>query len=279
MRIIGRWAARHSTHPHVRAGSKTPDHGFQPTGYELAEAERRGQHEESPAARPGYRGDSGANPPTVPALGLDQQQAAVVLAALEDAAVLRREAIGNCPDCRSADERICTDHEGSWEAAEEYDSLRWHLHSTHRDSQPNHEAAAAPVSAPAESLKAKGPGVGGERGGREGQATVASEHGEIEHGSEPEPGEYMPPAVPDTTLGVPPDRYNIMAGYAREVNRPNCAPDGEPYISPEEGASLGERLGNRAGPGSAEGQIFCRNDASDCWNEASDYEPDREMGE
>jgi hypothetical protein len=109
--------------------------------------------------------------------------------------------------------------------------------------------------------------------------TAALEHGEIAHGSELEPGEYVPLAVPDTIRGVPPEVYNAIADYAREVTRANCGPDTEAYMSPEEGASLDGRLGDRAGPGPAEGQIFCRNEANDYWNEASDYEPDREMGE
>jgi hypothetical protein len=65
---------------------------------------------------------AGAQLPT-----LDQEQTATVLAALDDAAALRRETIGNCPDCRSAEERVCVDHQGGWEAADDYDRLRWQL--------------------------------------------------------------------------------------------------------------------------------------------------------
>lgn len=272
MRITGRWAARHSTHPHVRAGSKTPDHGFQPTGYELAEAERRGQHEESPAARPGYRGDSGANPPTVPALGLDQQQAALVIAALEDAAALRRETIGNCPDCRSADERVCNEHEGSWEAAEEYDSLRWHLDITHRESQPNHEAGAATAGAPAEHLQPTGHNVGGDQSELSGQMAGGLESGQAGLLDQAEPEDYVPSAVTDTSRGMPPEVYAI-ADYGREVKRPKSSPHGKPSTSPEGEVSPAEWLSEDPGdPGPAEEQIIG-------WNRSSGYEADREPGE
>jgi hypothetical protein len=66
-------------------------------------------------------GDTGRN------LTLDQHQAATIIAALEDAAALRREAIGYCPDCKQSPAGPCPDHGGSWETADEYDNLRWQL--------------------------------------------------------------------------------------------------------------------------------------------------------
>jgi hypothetical protein len=87
-------------------------------------------------------------------LTLDQEQAATVMAALDDAAALRREAIGNCPNCRSAEERVCVDHQGSWEAADDYDRLRWQLEADTGGSHSGYradpaEAADMPVEAAA----------------------------------------------------------------------------------------------------------------------------------
>lgn len=64
-------------------------------------------------ASPDNQGSGEAPSEVIPALELDQKQTSVVLAALEDAAALRREVIGYCPDCRSADNHVCTEHEGS----------------------------------------------------------------------------------------------------------------------------------------------------------------------
>jgi hypothetical protein len=87
-------------------------------------------------------------------LTLDQEQAATVMTALDDAAALRREAIGNCPDCRSAEERACADHQGSWEAADDYDQLRWQLEADTNGSYSGYradpaKAAETPVEAAA----------------------------------------------------------------------------------------------------------------------------------
>ena len=60
-------------------------------------------------------------------LALDQDQAATVIAAREDAAMLRREAIGYCAACKQSPSSTCPGHEGSWETADEYDELRWQL--------------------------------------------------------------------------------------------------------------------------------------------------------
>ena len=226
MKIIGRGAARRSTCRQVRAGPKilsaAKNQSRQLTGLRPTEGKHRGQRAEKSAARPGDPGCSEAKPEAIPAQGLDQQQAQAVLAALEDAAVLRREAIGNCPDCRSAIERVCTDHQGSWETAEEYDSLRWHLDSAWRGGQADHEAEAA-AHAPTEYPKPKETGVHGAEGGRNGQAAGVLQPGQIGQGGEPEPEEHVPPAVPDTGRGVPPEVYNAIADYAREVNRRSAA--------------------------------------------------------
>lgn len=61
------------------------------------------------------------------ALTLDQDQAATVLAALDDAAALRREAASYCPDCTRSPAGLCPGHEGSLDAADGYDALRWQL--------------------------------------------------------------------------------------------------------------------------------------------------------
>jgi hypothetical protein len=251
-----------------------------PTRSELTEGKYRGQAEEKPAATLSDRGHSGAEPEDTRALELDQEQAQVVLAALEDAAVLRQEAIGNCPECRSADERLCTDHERSWEAAEEYDALRWHLDSSRCDNQADQGTGAVPASAPTEYFQLKEPGVSRDHSGRNGQTTAALAPGQIGQGGEPEPEEYVPPAVPNPSRSVPLEVYNAMADYAREVDRPKHGPDGEPYMALEEEAFPAEWLGgSRTGPAPTKDQITGWNDANDYWNEADDYEPDREAGE
>jgi hypothetical protein len=65
------------------------------------------------------------SPPT--ALTLDRDQAATVLAALDDAAALRRETASYCPDCTRSPAGLCASHEGSLDAADGYDALRWQL--------------------------------------------------------------------------------------------------------------------------------------------------------
>jgi hypothetical protein len=61
------------------------------------------------------------------ALTLDPGQAATVLAALDDAAALRRETATYCPECTRSPASLCPGHEGSLDAADEYDTLRWQL--------------------------------------------------------------------------------------------------------------------------------------------------------
>ena len=75
------------------------------------------------ASRAGHR--DGA--PVV--LALDAGQAATVLAALDDAAALRREVTSWCPDCRAIPTGLCEDHCASLEAADAYDRLRGQLES------------------------------------------------------------------------------------------------------------------------------------------------------
>jgi hypothetical protein len=62
------------------------------------------------------------------ALTLDRGQAATVLAALDDAAALRRETASFCPECTRSPAGLCPDHERSLDAADEYDTLRRQLH-------------------------------------------------------------------------------------------------------------------------------------------------------
>jgi len=71
-------------------------------------------------------------------LALDAGQAATVLAALDDAAALRREVTAWCPDCQATTTGLCEDHGASLEAADSYDRLRWQLE------------AQAPAAHPAE---------------------------------------------------------------------------------------------------------------------------------
>jgi hypothetical protein len=85
------------------------------------------------AGRVGHR-DGGA--PAV--LALDAGQAATVLAALDDAATLRREVTSWCPDCPATPTGLCEDHWASLEAADAYDRLRGQLE------------AQAPAARPAE---------------------------------------------------------------------------------------------------------------------------------
>ena len=71
-------------------------------------------------------------------LALDAGQAATMLAALDDAAALRREVTSWCPDCRATPTGLCEDHRASLEAADAYDRLRGQLE------------AQAPAARPAE---------------------------------------------------------------------------------------------------------------------------------
>ena len=72
------------------------------------------------AARPGH--GTGAA-----AVMLDGGQAALVRAALDDAASLRREVAAWCPDCQASPADLCEDHCASLETAGSYDRLRWQL--------------------------------------------------------------------------------------------------------------------------------------------------------
>lgn len=62
-----------------------------------------------------------------PAVTLDGGQAALVLAALDDAASLRREVGVWCRDCQASPAGLCADHGASLEAAGSYDRLRRQL--------------------------------------------------------------------------------------------------------------------------------------------------------
>ncbi len=78
--------------------------------------------------------------------------------------------------------------------------------------------------------------------------------------------------MPDTSRCVPPQVYNAIGDHARQVNRPEHCPGGEPYMPPEEEAPLAEWLGEgQADPGPTEEQIIG-------WNEANGHETDLEAG-
>jgi hypothetical protein len=98
--------------------------------------------------------------------------------------------IGNCPDCRSADNHVCTEHDGSWQTAEEYDQLRWHLDNPCRYGEPDQDATAATGRAPTEHAEPVEPGVGRDRGGWEAQTTAALEPSRAEclGGAQADPG-------------------------------------------------------------------------------------------
>lgn len=82
-------------------------------------------------------------------LALDQDQAATVIAALEDAAALRRETIGYCAGCEQSPPAPCPDHQDDRERADEYDELRWQLeappgdHDHPRQAEPRSEDCEA----------------------------------------------------------------------------------------------------------------------------------------
>jgi hypothetical protein len=226
-----------------------------PEGQRLPSADHeltgQGQHDEKLAVMLDDRHRVRTEPDAARGLKLDQDQAKVVLAALEDAAALRREAIGYCPDCRSSDERVCIGHRGSWDAADEYDWLRWQLDGSCRTGQAGQERRAA-----------------------------ALDLGERRDSDAPEPDEYVAPAVLNTSRCVPPEVYQAIGDYAREVNRPVHGPDAPPYLPPDEEAAHAELFGDlRADSGPTEDQIIGGNEANDYWDQVGDYEPDREAGE
>jgi hypothetical protein len=118
--------------------------------------------------------DTQTRTPTPPAasprtaLTFDPGQAATVLAALDDAAALRRDAASYCPECTRSPAGLCQDHESSLDVADEYDTLR-------RQLQP-----ALDPSPPA----------------RQQQATPAGQHGELSRHPKP-PGEPQAMACPE----------------------------------------------------------------------------------
>ena len=260
MKILRRWAGqRPAWAAPVRAnrdvGSKTtgiPEgQRRRSANRELTSTKFQKHYDEQPTAKLDDRDRRGTEPAATRGLELYQEHAKVVLAALEDAAALRWEVIGNCPDCRSSDERVCVDHQGSWETAEDYDSLRRQLDSSCHGNETDRT-----------------------------RKTDALNPGEPQDGGTPEPDEYAPPAVPDTSRSVPPEVYNAIADYAREVNRLARGPDGAPNVSPDEETAVAELVSDsQPDPGPTEDQITSWNEANDYWNEANDYEPDREAGE
>ncbi len=71
-----------------------------------------------------------------PAVTLDGGQAALVVAALDDAAALRREVTAWCPDCQASPADLCEDHCVSLETADSYDQLRWQLEAGGEPGRP-----------------------------------------------------------------------------------------------------------------------------------------------
>jgi hypothetical protein len=142
-------------------------------------------------------------------LALDQHQAATVIAALEDAATLRRETIGYCADCEQSPAAPCPDHQDDRQRAEEYDELRWQLEAppgAHDDPRPD----------------------------------------------EPRSKEYQASQMPDTAHAVAPEVANIIADYARAVNRPAGRPAGEPSVSADGAVPFGAREPDRPSASYAE---------------------------
>jgi hypothetical protein len=190
-------------------------------------------------------------------LTLDQEQAATVMAALDDAAALRREAIGNCPDCRSADERICVDHQGSWEAADDYDQLRWQLEANTGGSNSGYRAdpaaAAGMTAEPTAAAAARA----------EDQARAETARAEAEDIQHDEPG------WTEQRADVAPSREHSGLAPDAHVMRLGPPPSMQTRWDAENAAD--------AGPG--ERQILTRNEASDYQNDAYDCDGDREAGE
>lgn len=113
VRIAGRRSVRRDSRrqrrAHSTASGGTESQLQQTIRRQPAECDHQAQREENHLANPAKHGKSR----TSRILELDQALAGVILAALDDAAALRREVISSCPDCRASDERLCTDHEGS----------------------------------------------------------------------------------------------------------------------------------------------------------------------
>ena len=190
-------------------------------------------------------------------LTLDQEQAATAMAALDDAAALRREAIGNCPDCRSAEERVCVDHQGSWEAADDYDRLRWQLEAdtggSYSGDRADPAAAAGMTAEPTAAAAVLA----------EDQAMAEAARAEADDIQHDEPGrteQYADVATSRERSGLTPD-VHVMR------------------LDPPPSMRTRWDAGNAADAGPAEQQILTRNEASDYQNDAYDYDADREAGE
>jgi hypothetical protein len=190
-------------------------------------------------------------------LTLDQQQAATVLAGLDDAAALRREAIGNCPDCRSAEERVCGDHQGSWEAADDYDRLRWQLEADTSGSHSGYRADPAEAAEMPVEAAAAGAGLADDQARAE---AARAEADGIQHDE----------------LGWTEQRAD--AATSRE--RSGLAPDVQLMrLAPPPSMQTRGDAGNAADAGPVRQQILAPNEASDYQNDAYDYDADREAGE
>jgi len=142
-------------------------------------------------------------------LALDQDQAATVIAALQDATALRRETIGYCADCEQSPAAPCPDHQHDRDRADEYDELRWQL-----------EAAPGDHDDPRR--------------------------------DEPRSEEYQASQLPDEAHAVAPEVANIIADYARAVNRPAGRPVGEQSVSADEAVPFQAREPDRPSASYAE---------------------------
>lgn len=142
-------------------------------------------------------------------LALNQDHASTVIAALEDAAALRRETIGYCAGCEQSPAASCPDHQDDRDRADEYDELRWQL-----------EAAPGDHDDPRR--------------------------------DEPRTEDYEASRMPDTAQAVAPEVANIIADYARAVNRSAGRPAGESYVSADEAVPFQARETGRPSPFYAE---------------------------
>ena len=251
MRILRGWVAPRPARSvrqraHHRAGPTTvgicQGRRLYPSRSELAGGKDRDQDKGKLSGTLEGRDRVAAGLEAVGGLVLDREQAKVVLAALEDAAAWRREAIGNCPGCRSADEQACTDHQGSWQTAGEYDALRWQLDQS--VGRADREAEPAPARP-----------------------------GPSERGGGPEPEEYLPPPVPGTSRFLRPEAGHAISGPAHAALGPARGPDRAPHFPPEEEAAQAKWPGGaRTDPGPTGDQVTG-------WTKASGCEPGREAGE
>jgi hypothetical protein len=239
------------------AGAPTAPHERSPAvaGRDRQPADRTSHDSADGPVGPGPQQQAEGLPAGAQLLTLDQEQAATVMAALDDAAALRREAIGNCPDCRSAEERICADHQGSREAADDYDQLRWQLEADTGGSHSGYRAAPAAAAGTAAEPTAAAARMA------EDQARAEDARAEADH---------IQPDQPGCTE----QRADVTA------SREHSAPDVHvTRLDPPPSMQTRWDAENAADAGPAGQQNLTRNEAMDYQNDAYDYDADREAGE